>query len=111
VDIVKMSILVAAGEPIPFRQRDVEIRGHAMECRINAEDPDKGFRPCAGTITRFDPPGGPGVRLDTHVVAGYTVPPNYDSMIGKLIVHAADRQACMDRMARALREFRVEPIK
>src|SRR5690606_4995563 len=75
------------------------------------EDPDKGFRPCAGTITRFDPPGGPGVRLDTHVVAGYTVPPNYDSMIGKLIVHAADRQACMDRMARALREFRVEPIK
>ncbi|QYK48083.1 MAG: acetyl-CoA carboxylase biotin carboxylase subunit [Phycisphaeraceae bacterium] len=111
VDIVKMSILVASGEPLPYKQKDIEIRGHAMECRINAEDPDKNFMPCAGRITTFEPPGGPGVRLDTHVVTGYTVPPNYDSMIGKLIVHADDREQCMNRMARALREFNVGPIK
>ncbi len=111
IDIVKMSILVAAGVELPFRQRDVVVRGHAMECRINAEDPDAGFRPSPGKITRFEPPGGPGVRVDTHVVAGYTVPPNYDSMIGKLIVHADDRKQCIARMARALREFNVGPIK
>src|SRR4051812_34161762 len=111
IDIVKMSILIAAGEPLPFRQRDITLRGHAMECRINAEDPEKGFRPSPGLVTRFEPPGGPGVRMDTHVVTGYTVPPNYDSMIGKLIVHADDRKQCIERMARALREFRVEPIK
>jgi acetyl-CoA carboxylase biotin carboxylase subunit len=111
IDIVKMSIQIAAGEPIPFKQRDVTIKGHAMECRINAEDPDKNFRPSAGTITRWEVPGGPGVRMDTHVVAGYTVPPNYDSMIGKLIVHADSRRDAMNRMARALREFHVEPIK
>ncbi|MBX3361086.1 MAG: acetyl-CoA carboxylase biotin carboxylase subunit [Phycisphaeraceae bacterium] len=111
VDIVKMSILVASGEPLPYKQKDIEIRGHAMECRINAEDPDKNFMPCAGRITTFEPPGGPGVRLDTHVVTGYMVPPNYDSMIGKLIVHADDREQCMNRMARALREFNVGPIK
>ena len=111
VDIVKMSILVAAGEPIPFRQRDIAVRGHAMECRINAEDPDHAFRPCPGKITTWETPGGPGVRLDSHVVTGYSVPPNYDSMIGKLIVHADTREQCIDRMSRALAEFRVEPIK
>jgi acetyl-CoA carboxylase biotin carboxylase subunit len=111
IDIVKMSILIAAGEPLPWRQREIHLRGHAMECRINAEDPEKGFRPSPGLVTRFEPPGGPGVRMDTHVVTGYTVPPNYDSMIGKLIVHADDRKQCIERMARALREFRVEPIK
>lgn len=111
IDIVKMSIMVAAGEPIPFKQKDVTIRGHAMECRINAEDPDKGFMPCPGRIDLWEPPGGPGVRMDSHVVPGYVVPPNYDSMVGKLIVHADDREQCIERMARALREFRVGPIK
>lgn len=111
IDIVKQMIKVAAGEELSIRQKDVHINGHAMECRINAEDPDRNFMPSPGKVTRFDPPGGPGVRIDTHVVAGYTVPPNYDSMIGKLIVHAEDRKACIERMARALREFHVEPIK
>jgi len=111
IDIVKTGILVAAGEPLPFRQRDIKPRGHAIEVRINAEDPDRNFAPCPGTITRFDQPGGPGVRMDSHVVAGYRVPTNYDSMIGKLIVHARDREAAIARMARALREFHIEPIK
>ena len=111
IDIVKASIMIAAGMAIPYKQRDIHIRGHAMECRINAEDPDRGFRPSPGKVTRFEPPGGPGVRMDTHVVTGYSVPPNYDSMIGKLIVHADDRDQCIARMARALGEFRVDPIK
>jgi len=111
IDIVKMSILIAAGRPLPFKQRDISIKGHAMECRINAEDPDHNFRPSPGLITRFEPPGGLGVRMDTHVVTGYSVPPNYDSMIGKLIVWADDRAQCIDRMSRALAEFRVDPIK
>jgi len=111
VDIVATTIRVAAGEQLPFRQKDIGVRGHAMECRINAEDWEKGFIPSAGTIEKFQPPGGLGVRLDTHVVPGYRVPPNYDSMIGKLIVHAPDRASCIRRMDRALREFRIEPIK
>ena len=111
VDIVKLSILIAAGEPLPFRQRDVKLDGHAMECRINAEDWSRNFMPSAGRIDQWELPGGPGVRVDSHVVPGYTVPPTYDSMIGKLIVHGEDREACMTRMARALREFRVGPIK
>ncbi|MDX2132367.1 MAG: acetyl-CoA carboxylase biotin carboxylase subunit [Planctomycetota bacterium] len=111
IDIVKMSIRIAAGEKIPFAQRDITIRGHAIECRINAEDPDKNFRPSAGRIDLWQPPGGPGVRLDSHVVPGYVVPPNYDSMIAKLIVHADTRQEALDRAARALREFKVGPIK
>ena len=111
IDIVKTMIRVAAGEPLPFRQKDVTLRGHAMECRINAEDPEKGFRPSAGKIDTWQVPGGPGVRLDSHVVPGYVVPPNYDSMIGKLIIHADSRVECLDRMARALREFQVGPIK
>ncbi len=111
LDIVKLSIQVAAGEPLPFRQRDVRLSGHAIECRINAEDPDRNFMPSAGTIETWQTPGGPGVRLDSHVVPGYRVPPNYDSMIGKLIVHAEDRVSCIRRMERALREFEVGPIK
>ncbi|MCC6661799.1 MAG: acetyl-CoA carboxylase biotin carboxylase subunit [Phycisphaerales bacterium] len=111
IDIVKTGIRVAAGEPLPIRQRDVAVHGHAIECRINAEDPDHNFRPSAGTITTWEPPGGPGVRLDSHVVTGYTVPPNYDSMIGKLIVHADTREQALTRMARALREFNVGPIR
>jgi len=111
IDIVQMSIRVAAGEPLPFRQRDVTPTGHAMECRINAEDHTKNFMPCAGRIATLEPPGGPGVRLDTHAISGYAVPPNYDSMIGKLICHAPTRDECIARMTRALREFRIEPIK
>ncbi|MBX3390643.1 MAG: acetyl-CoA carboxylase biotin carboxylase subunit [Phycisphaeraceae bacterium] len=111
VDIVKMSIAIAAGEKIPFKQSDIKINGHAIECRICAEDPAQGFRPSAGKIAQWEPPGGPGVRMDTHVVSGYVVPPNYDSMVAKLIVHAESREKALDRTARALREFTVGPIK
>jgi len=111
IDIVKWSILVAAGEKLPWRQRDIDVRGHAIECRINAENPDQGFMPSPGRVETWEVPGGPGVRIDSHVVPGYVVPPTYDSMIGKLIVHADDREQALDRMARALREFRVGPIK
>lgn len=111
VDLVKLQIRIAAGEEIPFKQRDVKVHGHAMECRINAEDPERNFAPCPGPIDRFVPAGGPGVRMDTHVEAGYRVPPNYDSMIGKLIVHAETRDECIRRMERALTEMVVEPIK
>ena len=111
IDIVKTMIRVAAGEPLPFKQRDIRRRGHAIECRINAEDPDRNFTPSPGEISRFDLPGGPGVRMDTHCVAGHTVPPNYDSMIGKLIVHDDDRDSCMNRMARALDELHIEPTR
>lgn len=111
VDIVKNSILIAAGEKLGLRQKDVSINGHAMECRINAEDPARNFMPSPGRIETWEMPGGPGIRMDTHVVPGYMVPPTYDSMIGKLIAHAPDRRACITRMARALREFRVAPIK
>ncbi len=111
IDIVKTMIRVAAGEVLPYRQKDVTVNGHAIECRINAEDPARNFMPQPGTVTRWEPPGGPGIRMDTHVVTGYVVPKHYDSMVGKLIVHADDRQQCMTRTSRALREFKVEPIK
>ncbi|MCC6320587.1 MAG: acetyl-CoA carboxylase biotin carboxylase subunit [Phycisphaerales bacterium] len=111
VDIVKEMIRVSAGEKLSLKQADVKTNGHAIECRINAEDPDRNFMPSPGKITRYEPPGGPGVRLDSHVVTGYTVPTNYDSMIGKLLVHAPTRQEAITRMERALREFKVEPIK
>ncbi|MEM0983763.1 MAG: acetyl-CoA carboxylase biotin carboxylase subunit [Planctomycetota bacterium] len=111
VDIVQMSIRVAAGEKIPYKQKDIAINGHAIECRINAEDPSRNFMPSAGKIEEWRVPGGPGVRMDTHVVPGYYVPPNYDSMVGKLIVHAPDRRQAITRTARALREFTVAPIK
>jgi len=111
LDIVKLSILVAAGEPLPFRQRDVEMRGHAIECRINAEDPERNFMPSAGKVETWELPGGPGVRIDSHIVPGATVPPTYDSMVGKLIVHADDRAQAIARMSRALSEFTVGPIK
>lgn len=111
VDIVKTSILIAAGEKIPLKQADVKVSGHAIECRICAEDPAHNFRPSAGRIDTWQVPGGLGVRLDSHVVPGYVVPTNYDSMIGKLIVHADTREQALDRAARALREFQVGPIK
>lgn len=110
VDIVKEQILIAAGEPLRYRQEDIQVRGHAVECRINAEDPDN-FMPSPGRITEFHPPGGPGVRLETHIYRGYTVPPYYDSMIGKLIVHGEDRNSAVARMCNGLREMVIEGIK
>jgi acetyl-CoA carboxylase biotin carboxylase subunit len=109
VDIVKTQIMVAAGERLPFSQRDIQIRGHAVECRINAEDPYK-FVPSPGRITMWHAPGGPGVRVDSHVYTNYFVPPNYDSMIGKIIVHGDTRDQAIARMRTALAETVVEGI-
>jgi acetyl-CoA carboxylase, biotin carboxylase subunit len=111
IDLVKQQIRIAAGEELPFKQKDIPQVGHAIECRINAEDPARNFAPCPGEIRELRLPGGPGVRLDTHVYAGYTIPPNYDSMIGKLIVHRPTRAEAIATMRRALSEFHVAPIK
>ena len=111
VDIVRETIRVAAGEELSVKQKDVKVTGHAIECRINAEDPDRNFMPSAGTIDTWRAPGGLGVRLDSHACAGYSVPPNYDSMIGKLICWGEDRAQAIARTRRALREFEVGPIK
>lgn len=109
VDLISQQIKVAAGEPLPFRQEDIRITGHAIECRINAEDPFK-FTPSPGEVKLWHTPGGPGVRMDSHVYAGYRVPPNYDSMIGKLIVHGPTRESAIMRMRTALDEMIVEGI-
>ena len=111
VDLIKAQIRVAAGEPLPFAQEEIVSRGAAIECRINAEDPAKGFHPSPGRIERLIVPGGPGVRFDSHVYSGYTVSPYYDSMIGKLIVHRPTRPEAIDCMLRALAELRTEGIK
>jgi acetyl-CoA carboxylase biotin carboxylase subunit len=111
VDIVQTQIRVAAGEPLPFKQSDIRVNGHAIEVRVNAEDPDRGFMPQAGLIEQFAAPGGPGVRLDSHARAGYRIPSNYDSMIGKLIVHGPTRDAAIIRMRQALAEFQIGPAK
>ena len=109
LDIVRTQIMVAAGEKLPFGQRDIQMRGHAFECRINAEDPYK-FTPSPGRITLWHPPGGPGVRVDSHIYTNYTVPPNYDSMIAKLIVYGDTREQAMARMRSALGETLIEGI-
>jgi acetyl-CoA carboxylase biotin carboxylase subunit len=111
IDLVQMQIRVAAGERLPFKQADIVQRGAAMECRINAEDPAAGFRPSPGVITRWQPPGGPGVRLDSHAVTGYRVPPNYDSLIAKLLVYQPNRDLALATMRRALSEFIVEGVR
>jgi acetyl-CoA carboxylase, biotin carboxylase subunit len=111
IDLVREQILIAAGEPMRHKQEDVFQRGVAIECRINAEDPAAGFRPSPGTIQRWHPPGGPGVRLDSHAVAGYRVPPTYDSLVAKLLVHQPTRPEAIACMRRALTEFVVEGIK
>jgi acetyl-CoA carboxylase, biotin carboxylase subunit len=111
IDLVREQIRIAAGEPLRFRQKEVVHRGCAIECRINAEDPAADFRPSPGQITRWQPPGGPGVRLDTHATAGYRVPPNYDSLVAKLLVHQPTRAEAIATMKRALDEFEVEGIK
>src|SRR5215203_232574 len=111
IDLIKQQILIAAGEKLPFKQKDIQQTGHAIECRINAEDPARNFAPSPGVIQEFRAPGGPGVRLDSHAYAGYRIPPNYDSMIGKLIVHRPTRAEAIAAMKRALHEFHVAPIK
>jgi len=111
IDLVKEQILVAAGEPMSFRQQDVVWNGHAIECRINAEDFEHGFRPSPGRVTYWYRPGGPGLRVDSHVYAGYVIPPYYDSMIGKLIAHGKDRAEAIRRMQIALEEMIVEGIQ
>ncbi len=110
IDLIKAQIRIAAGQPLPFRQEDIQPRGVAIECRINAEDPKRNFRPMAGKIEQLIVPGGFGVRFDSHVHAGYTVPPHYDSMIGKLIVHQPTRQEAIACMRRALQELRIQGI-
>ena len=110
VDLVKAQLRIAAGEPLPLSQADVRISGHSLECRINAEDPDR-FLPSPGRLTNFRPPGGPGVRVDSHAYAGYVVPPYYDSLLGKVIVHAHDRGEAIARMQRALDEMQIEGVQ
>lgn len=110
-DLIKWQLKIASGEKIKLSQRKIKHTGCAIECRINAEDPRNNFTPSPGTITRYIPPGGPGVRIDTHIHQGYTVPPNYDSMICKLIVHRPSRAEAIETMRRALGEFTIEPLK
>ncbi len=110
VDLVREQIRIAAGEPLALRQEDVVLRGHALECRINAEDPET-FMPSPGTITAYHAPGGLGVRIDSHIYSGYTVPPYYDSMIGKLITFGPTRESALARMRTALEEMVVEGIR
>jgi acetyl-CoA carboxylase biotin carboxylase subunit len=110
LDLMKEQIRVAAGERLPLSQAQVEIRGHAIECRINAEDPAHSFRPNPGTITYLYKPGGPGIRVDSHVYAGYTVPSHYDSLIAKMIARGKDRAEAIERMIIALEETILEGI-
>jgi acetyl-CoA carboxylase, biotin carboxylase subunit len=109
-DLVKEQIRVAAGEAVGFLGDGTRLRGHAIECRINAEDPYRNFQPSPGLITAYHPPGGPGVRVDTHVYAGYTVPPYYDSLLAKVIVHGNDRTEALNRMGQALDSFILEGV-
>ena len=110
-ELIKEQIRVAANEPLSHHVLNTNPRGHSIECRINAEDPYNNFAPSPGTITLWYTPGGKGVRIDTHVYSGYSVPPHYDSMIAKLIVTASTRQIAIQRMKRALSEFKIEGIK
>ncbi len=110
IDIVKEQIRIAAGEELKFKQKDVEFRGHAIECRINAENPSKNFMPCPGTIKEINLPGGNGVRVDTAIYNGYTIPPNYDSMIAKIITHGATRNEAIAKMKRALEELVIDGV-
>ena len=111
VDLIKQQIKVHAGKKCPDYSPDYKLRGHSIECRINAEDPEKDFRPSPGIISNFHMPGGKGIRVDSHAYSGYKIPPHYDSMIGKLIVHAKDRGHAINRMQRALEETIIEGVK
>lgn len=110
IDLVREQIRVAAGEKLSFKQDDIELKGHAIECRVNAENPET-FIPSPGTLHTYHAPGGLGVRMDSAVFSGYTIPPYYDSLIGKLIVHADDREACLRRLSRALNEFAIDGVE
>jgi acetyl-CoA carboxylase biotin carboxylase subunit len=110
IDLVKAQLRIAAGEPLDLEQSAIDLRGHAIECRVNAEDPVT-FAPSPGTISLFHAPGGPGIRVESHVYTGYTVPPHYDSMIGKVVAHGEDRAAALGRMRTALDEIVVEGIR
>ena len=111
IDLVKQQILIAMGEPLRISQGDVTFKGHAIECRVNAEDPFDDFRPCPGRIDMYYSPGGRGVRVDSHAYAGYTIPSHYDSLISKLITYGKDRRDAMDKMSRALGEYMITGIK
>ncbi len=111
VDIVKEQIRIAQGERLSIRQEDLSLRGHAIECRINAEDPDNGFAPCPGELRHVHFPGGPGVRIDSHIYSGYRVPPYYDSLLAKIITWGRDRREAIARMQRALSELRIDGVK
>jgi acetyl-CoA carboxylase, biotin carboxylase subunit len=111
IDLIKAQIQIAAGEKIKLKQKDITFNGHVIECRINAEDPFNNFAPCPGKVVEYITPGGPGIRLDSHVFSGYTIPPYYDSMIGKLIVHAETREEAIVRCLRALDELKIKGIK
>ena len=110
VDLIQQQLKVASGEKLSIAQKEIQPRGHVIECRINAEDPERDFQPSPGLVKLFVPPGGPGVRMDSHCYSGYRIPPNYDSMIGKLLVHGVDRPAAIRTMMRALDEFVVEGV-
>ncbi|MCH8840769.1 MAG: acetyl-CoA carboxylase biotin carboxylase subunit, partial [Planctomycetes bacterium] len=110
IDLIKQQILIASGEPLGMRQKDIKQNGASIECRINAENPRRNFQPSPGKIERLIVPGGYGVRFDSHAHSGYTVPPHYDSMIGKLIVHQPTRAEAIRTMQRALAELRVDGI-
>ncbi len=111
IDLIKEQIRIAAGEKLSFTQDEVHWKGHAIECRINAEDPDQDFMPCPGQVTLYHPPGGPNVRVDSHLYTGYRVPPHYDSLLAKIITYGNTRKEALRTMLRALDEMTVEPIK
>jgi len=111
IDLIKLQLRLAAGEDLYLDTDDIALTGHAIECRINAEDPDTGFTPCPGTVEVFHPPGGPGIRIDSHIYAGYRIPPHYDSLIAKLISYGESRDEARRRMLRALDEFIIEGVK
>jgi len=111
IDLVRYQIMIAMGEPLRHSQGDIQFKGHAIECRINAEDPFDDFRPSPGRIEMYYQPGGRGVRVDSHAYAGYTIPTAYDSMIGKLITYGKDRREAMDKMSRALSEYMITGVK
>lgn len=110
IDLIKLQLRIAGGEKLSLTQDSIVVRGHAIECRINAEDPDHGFAPNPGTVAHFRAPGGFGVRIDTHIELGYTIPPFYDSMIGKLICCGADREEAIERTLRALGEMQIDGV-
>jgi acetyl-CoA carboxylase biotin carboxylase subunit len=111
IDIIKAQFRIADGQKLDIAQADIRLSGHAIECRLNAEDARNNFMPCPGTVTGFRPAGGPGVRLDSHLETGYVIPPFYDSMVGKLICWGVDREEAIARMLRALAEMRIEGVE